>query len=217
MESRYENRVEAGRTLIPLLGKYRGTRDTLVVSIPRGGVQIGGFVARQLGLPLEVALVKKLSAPDSHELALGAVTLDGGLLVDEKTATEFGATKEYLGAQQKLLSLQLADRNRTYHAGVPEHSVQGKTVLLVDDGMATGYTVRAAAEMLRRQGARKIIAAVPISSESAKKLVEPVVDQLVVTKVDPLLYAVGSHYKDFAQVSDSEVVETLLESRRGTL
>ena len=221
---RFENRFEAARTLVAPLAKYLGIKGAkgadraiaqkvLIVAIPRGGLQVGGFVAQKLGLGLDVALVKKLGAPESHELAVGAVGLDGGLVVDKKAAQELGASKAYIEAMQKRLTLDLGERDRFYHAEVPTLAVTDKKIVLVDDGMATGYTVRAAAEMLRRQGAREIILAVPVASTSAQKLVRPVVDKIIATKIDTLLVAVGSHYNNFEQVSDREALKILQENR----
>ncbi|MFH0830535.1 MAG: phosphoribosyltransferase family protein [Parcubacteria group bacterium] len=214
--NRFENRFEASRLLVPLLAEFKGVQDALVVAIPRGGLEIGGFIAQQLGLRLEVALVKKLPAPGSHELAIGAVAIDGGLLVDEKAATEFGATREYLEGMRKKLALELADKNRAYRTIVPELPVADKRIILVDDGMATGYTVRAAVELLKRQGARSIIVAVPVTSASAEKLVSAVADRVVASKHDPLLYAVGSHYNNFEPVTDQRVLEVLRANREST-
>ncbi|MFO0704717.1 MAG: phosphoribosyltransferase family protein [Candidatus Andersenbacteria bacterium] len=206
---RFANRFEAGRLLTK---KIVGTGSTdalarvpaalkksLIVAIPRGGVAVAQPLVQALGAELGLVFVKKLTPPDSHELAIGAVAEDGGLLVDEKSAKEFGADVSYIEKERARLVAELKrQRQAQSHPAV----IKDRDVILVDDGMATGYTVRLAAEVLRRQGARTITVAVPVTSAAALELVGPVVNKVVALKVDSHLYAVGSHYVSFDPVTE---------------
>jgi len=229
---RFSNRFEAGRALLAELTKKvpdfsvvgspdpgetvklkKTLKNWLVVAVPRGGVPVAAYIADALKLPLDVVLVKKLTPPDTHELGVGAIAEDGGLLVDEKSAREFGVTPPYIEAQRQRIMAELTRKSTALHSKVPALAVKDKNVLLVDDGMATGYTMRVAAEVLRRQGARSVVVAAPVASETAIELVQPEVASIVAAKIDPGLYAVGSHYSDFEPVLDSEV-SRLLEKNR---
>ncbi len=234
---RFKNRHEAGRALAAELAKKLSPlppassaklkkslknplkdalKDTLVVGIPRGGVPVAAFVAEALKLPLDVVLVKKLTAPGSHELAIGAVAQNSGLLVDEKSAKEYGATPSYIESERLRLTTELQKRNKAFHSpgpGVAQLPIKDKHIILVDDGMATGFTMRVAAEMLQRQGASKVTVAVPVTSQNAEELLKSITGQVIAVKHDPLLYAVGSHYSQFEPVPENDVL-TLLKTNR---
>jgi putative phosphoribosyl transferase len=237
---RFKNRFEAGRALAKKLiqegvvadaraggdlsaakkpgaaakKSLKNPKKPLIVAIPRGGVAVGAALAKLLDLPLAALFVKKLTPPGSHELAIGAIAEDGGLLVDEKLAKDFGADVAYTEGQRTAF-MQAAVERRTQvksaigPIAVDKPVIKGREILLVDDGMTTGYTVSVAAQSLRRQGARRITLAVPVTSEAGAALVLPEVDKIVAVRTEPFLYAVGSHYDNFAAVSDQEVLELL--------
>jgi predicted phosphoribosyltransferase len=212
-----ENRTDAGRKLAGLLSKYAGT-DAPVLAIPRGGVVVGYEVAKALGLPLDVVVPRKLGAPGEPELAIGAVASwgDHEWIVDESALRYLRVSDDYM---QREVQAQLAEINRRlleYRGTTDPPNVEGKTVILVDDGIATGYTMQAAVMSLRRLDPARIVLAVPIASpEAAARLSELVDEFCALTTPYPFL-AVGHWYVEFGQTTDEEVIE-LLRKRRSEL
>lgn len=190
-----------------------GTEAVAVLAIPRGGLQVGAFLARELGRPLDVALAKKLPAPGAEELAVGAVTLDGVVEFDTESSRELGADESYVADRKAEIVTALEARDRAYHARVPRLDLKGATALLVDDGIATGLTTRAAVGMLRRLGAARVAVAAPVASAEAVAALRGVADEVVALKTESPFYAVGTYYENFPQVEDSEAVRLLEESR----
>lgn len=240
---RFKDRYDAARQLLPMLTRFAAPGATLgreqtapdvrksggqsvegarsggasgrvvILAIPRGGLELGFFLARELGRPLDVALVKKLAAPGIQELAVGAVALDGSVVIDAETAKEFGADADYLARERAQVADLLRERDRAYHAHVPRLSVAGATVLLVDDGIATGLTVRAAIESLKKAKAGRIVVVTPVASTETVKQLRALAEDVVTLLTESPFYAVGTYYDAFPQVSDAEAV-TLLEQSR---
>lgn len=209
----FENRQQAGMELAQALSEYRGT-DTVVLAIPRGGVVVGYEVARALDLELDVIVPRKLRAPEQEELAIGAVASwgDHERILDDRATRLLGVSNEYI---EREVAQQLAEVNRrllAYRGTTDPPNVAGRTVLLVDDGIATGYTTRAAAIALRNLDAARVILAVPVGPPDSLEAIRPYVDDIVCLKAPAQFLAVGYWYRDFRQTEDSEVIDLLRKS-----
>jgi putative phosphoribosyl transferase len=207
----YRDRRDAGRQLAEVLAERDDLDDAVVLGIPRGGVIIAAEVASRLGLPLDVVITSKIGSPGNPEYAVGAVDPDG-VVTPNPGAGYSAAELEHLGRPAKE---RIGARLDMYRGGRPHEGVAGRTAIVCDDGIATGLTVIAAFEYLRRIGAAKVIVAVPVSApDSADKLRER--GAVVVAVEEPVYFsAVGQFYRRFEQTSDDEVLEALAESRQG--
>jgi putative phosphoribosyl transferase len=181
----------------------------VIVALPRGGVPIAHEVARALAAPLDILAVRKLGAPGNPELAVGAVTEDGTGVFDPRSAGMLGMTGAALDETLALESAELRRRVERYRDGRPAIAVSGRTAIVVDDGLATGLTDLAAVRALRRRGARRIIVAVPIGSAESVSMLRKEADRVVCLVIPQRLFGVGMWYRDFAPVSDEQVVALL--------
>jgi putative phosphoribosyl transferase len=181
----------------------------IVVALPRGGVPVGHEVAQALGAPLDVALVRKLGAPGQPELGIGAVGEDGTVVLDEDTIAALGVTLEQIDAVAESEAVELERRRRLYRGDTAPIDVADRTVVLVDDGIATGVTTTAACEMLRRRGARRLIVAVPVCARGALDRLGDRLGEVVCLHRPPRFRGVGAWYDDFTQTTDDEVIELL--------
>lgn len=209
----FSDRAEAGRALASRLSDYAGRRDLLVLALPRGGVPVGAELARALGAPLDVFVVRKLGAPGQPELALGAIASDGARVLNDELIEQLGIAAEEIDRIAREESVELARREELYRDGRAPLDPRGRIVILVDDGMATGATMRAAARALRALGAARVIGALPVSSSEAVELLEPEIDDLLVLSEPSPFQAVGFWYHDFSQLSDEEVQAALAGAR----
>lgn len=204
----YLDREDAGRRLTQLLRAHQDAEDVIVLGIPRGGVVVAYEVARELGLPLDIAVAAKVGAPGNPEYAIGAVAPDGQ--VTPNPAAGFSADE--VSAMAGTAHEKVSRYSERLHAGRPEPELAGKTVLLVDDGLATGLTAMAAADWVRRSGARRVIVAVPVASSSAVEALSRHADQVIAAWVPEGFYAVGQFYERFGQTEDEEVEQLLAKS-----
>ena len=207
----YANRTEAGQALAALLVKRRWPTPVQVVALPRGGVPVAVEVARALGAPLDLAIVRKIGVPWQRELAMAAVA-EGDppqVAVEESVRGSCGISLEEIGrlAREELPELQR--RRREYLGGRPPLPVQGCTVILVDDGLATGTSARAAIKALRQRQPARLVLAVPVAPADTLAALGREVDEVVCPSVPARFHAVGAHYVDFEQVSDAEVIRAL--------
>jgi putative phosphoribosyl transferase len=202
------DRHDAGRRLAEELAPLAQERP-VIVALPRGGVPIAFEVARALRAPLDILAVRKLGAPGNPELGVGAVAEDGTGVLDPHSAGRLGMTQAMLNNTLELESRELRRRVERYRHGRPSIAVRGGTVIVVDDGLATGLTDLVAVRALRKRGARQIIVAVPIGSGEAVAMLAREADRVVCLEVPPRLFGVGMWYRNFAPVSDEEV-EALL-------
>lgn len=211
----YRDRDEAGRRLVESLSAYRGSRDAVVAAIPRGGVVVGAVVARALGLPLEALLTKKIGHPLQPEYAIGVVNLSHEL-VDEEVVEREGISDEYIRGEVARLRELLRRRHAAYHEGRAPLSLRGRTVILVDDGLATGRSMEAAVRLAREEGAVWVVVAVPVAPPETLSRLRPSVDELVCPLAPEDFRAIGQFYQDFTQVEDEEAMRLLRESANAT-
>lgn len=205
----YRDRRHAGQEVAARLQDLKGRRDLLVLGVPRGGVVVAHQIALALGAPLDVYLAHKLGAPGNPELAIGAISADGQVLVDEGLARAVGADEEYLQAEIARQKREMERRLARYRGSAPPQVMKGKTVILVDDGAATGATLLAAAKALRLAGPRMLIVAVPVASDEAAEKLSAEADRFVCPLVPDFFWAVGAFYQDFDQTTDEEVIRLL--------
>jgi putative phosphoribosyl transferase len=208
---RYRDRREAGRILGERLAALAGRPDLVVLGLPRGGVPIAWEVARRLGAPLDVFVVRKLGLPGHEELAMGAIA-SGGVRVLNPEVVACGVSRAEIEEVTAREQDELERRERLYRGERPPLAVAGRTVVLVDDGLATGSTMRAAVRALRRQEARQIVVAVPVGAPSTCAELEEEADEVVCAATPQHFRAVGLWYDDFSQTTDEEVRELLEEA-----
>ena len=209
MEGVFPNRAEAGRLLGLKLSKYAGRDDVIVLGLPRGGVPVAYEVARSLRVPLDVFIVRKLGVPGFEELAVGAIASGGVRVLNEEVANALPNRDEIIEAVTAKEKAELERREREYRDGRPSPEIRGRTVILIDDGLATGATMRAAVKALRQRGAAKIVVAVPVGPPDTCKEFEDEADEVVCASAPEFFQAVGQYYEDFSQTSDEEVRELL--------
>jgi len=210
----FRNRVEAGRLLAPALGKYAGREDVIVLGLPRGGVPVAAEVARVLGAPLDVLVVRKLGAPGQEELAIGAIGEGGVRVLNQRLIQDLGLSAEVIDQIAGREEHELGRRVAAYRGGHEALDVEGKTVIVVDDGVATGATMRAGLQTLRALGVAKIVAAAPVGAADSVALLEDHADEVVVLETPTWFSAVGRWYEDFGQTTDDEVRDLLAHNRR---
>lgn len=205
------DRADAGRQLAARLALEPLPPPIVVLALPRGGVPIGTEVARRLGAPLDLLLVRKIGAPGQRELAVAAVVEGEGpeVVIDEETLAASGASPAYVQQQAKLEWREIERRRGRYLQGRARPALAGATVVVVDDGIATGTTVRAALQALRRRAPGRLVLAVPVAPLDTVERLRTEVDQLVCLVMPVPFQAVGLHYRDFHQVEDDEVIAAL--------
>jgi putative phosphoribosyl transferase len=212
---RFRDRSDAGQVLAGHLGQYAGDPSVIVFGLPRGGVPVAYEVARSLGAPLDVFLVRKLGVPGHRELAMGAIASGGvevlNLSVIDHLAITAEQVEEVAGQEGKVL----ADREREYRGDRPPAEISGRTVVLVDDGLATGASMRAAVAAARNQGPERIVVAVPVAARETCAALEAEADEVVCALTPDPFYAVGLWYEDFSQTTDEEVRALLARGARG--
>src|SRR5687767_9539444 len=210
MRDVFRNRVEAGHLLGEELSRTLAPDpETIVLALPRGGVPIGYEVARALGAPLDVFIVRKLGVPGHEELAMGAIASGGVRVINEDVLRYVTVSSQTIDAVAAREEKELERREKSYRGGKPPLDVTGQRVIIVDDGLATGATMRAAVQALRKMNARQIIVAVPVAASDTCAEFRPTVDQLVCLRTPSHFQAVGLWYDDFSQTSDDEVHDLL--------
>ena len=214
-QKRFRDRVDAGRALAAGLSAYAGRDDVLVLALPRGGVPVGFEVARALGAPLDVYIVRKLGVPGHEELAMGAIASGGVRVLNDSVVQGLRIPESVIDAVAARERAEMERREREYRGGRPAPDVRGRTVILVDDGLATGATMRAAAQALRQQGPARVVIAVPVSAPESCEEFREQVDEIVCTRTPQPFYGVGMWYEDFSQTTDAEVRDLLARAGGG--
>lgn len=209
----YRDRIEAGKQLATKLSSYRDSHDVIVLALPRGGVPVAYEVAKTLRAPLDVFLVRKLGVPGHGELAMGAIATGGIRVLNDDVLDHLRIPANIIDSVTVIEQRELERREHVYRGERPEPDVRGKTVILVDDGLATGSTMRAAAAALRQQDPARIVVAVPVSAPQSCNEYRMGVDEIVCAVTPEPFYGVGQWYRDFSQTTDEEVRELLEQSR----
>jgi putative phosphoribosyl transferase len=208
----FYDRTDAGRRLAKLL-KRRIQGPCIVLAIPRGGVVVGHEVAKELGCPLDVVISRKVGAPAQPELAVGAVAEDGAVFVDEEIAGLVGVSRDYVERRAREELREVRRRAEEYRGGREMPDLSGKTVILVDDGLATGLTMMAAVHMARNKGAEKVVVAVPVSPPETVAKLRRHADEVICLETPTNFYAIGQFYDRFDQLTDEETNSILRKSR----
>lgn len=207
----YEDRREAGQLLAGRLKHFKGRTDVVVLALPRGGVPVAHEVARALDVPLDVFLVRKLGVPGHRELAMGAIASGGVRVLNEEVVAMFGLPAGIIDAVAREEQAELERRERAYRDGRAPVALRGRIVVLIDDGLATGSTMKAAVQAVRAHDPARIVVAVPVGSPETCREFADVADEIVCARAPAYFAAVGQWYRDFAQTSDEEVRELLGE------
>ena len=212
----FVDRADAGRRLVPSLKDLVGG-NALVLAIPRGGVIIGYEVAKAIGLPLDVIIPRKIGAPSNPELAIGAMTEDGTVLLDKRLVEYLQVSNEYIKKETETQKHEIQRRLRLYRGASPYPILENRDIILVDDGIATGSTMKAALASVRKRGAKTVVIAIPVGSYSTIKELEEKADHVVCLYTPEPFYAIGQFYEDFSQTQDEEVTRLLklIRAQRG--
>ena len=212
-ETPFEDRKDAGRQLAERLAGY-GDENPIILALPRGGVPVGYEIACALEAPLDIFIARKLGAPGRRELGIGAVAQGGLRVLNERIVQALGVSEEYI---ERVAAKEMAEIERRLHllrSDRPELEVRGRTVILVDDGLATGVTACAAIHALRQRAPRRLVLAVPVCAVQTVETIRSEVDDLVCLKIPSDLMAIGFWYLNFEQVPDEEVIKLLEGARR---
>jgi putative phosphoribosyl transferase len=214
MNELFQNRSQAGHRLGEQLNQYAGRNDVIVLALPRGGVPVGFEIAQRLNAPLDVFVVRELGLPGHPELAMGAIASGGVRVLNDVVVYELDIPKSVIDAVARDEERELSRREMVYRGHGESLTVAGKTVILVDDGIATGSTMRAAARGIRHQQPARLIVAAPVASQAATNELRSEVDELVVLLTPREFTAVGQWYQNFEQTTDQEVTVLLAAARR---
>ena len=208
----FRDRHDAGQLLATQLARYTNRADVVVLALPRGGVPVAFEVANALRVPLDVYLVRKLGVPDYEELAMGAIASGGVRVLNEQIVNALGIPEDVIDAVASWEQQELERRERIYRGDRPPPDVQSKTVILIDDGLATGATMQAAVRALRQQEPARIVVAVPTAAPETCEQFKAEADEVICAITPEPFYAVGLWYEDFSQTTDEDVRELLAQA-----
>lgn len=214
MKTQFFNRSEAGQFLAENLSAYANRDDVVLLALPRGGVPVAAEVAKRLNAPLDVFVVRKLGLPEHPELAMGAIASGGVRVFNGEVVNALQISDEVIDAVSAEELIELQRREKAYRADRPPLELEGKTVIVVDDGIATGSTMLAAVSALRQLNAARIVVATPVIAKSTYSEIQRAADEVAAVLVPEHFYAVGQWYEDFSQTSDEEVRELLGQAAR---
>lgn len=207
---RFRDRHEAGRLLAERLSSFRGREDVIVLGVPRGGVVVGNEIARALEVSLDVYITRKIGVPYNPELAIGAVASDGQVVLDTNLIRRLGISQGYVDEEVERQKAEIQRRLEEYRGQRPPPELKGRTVILTDDGVATGATIRAAIQAIRAKNPAEIVLAIPVGPPETVAELRAEADEVICLYTPSLFWAVGAFYIDFSQTSD-EQVKNLLE------
>ncbi len=213
MAMRFADRQDAGRQLAQKLAVYKNHPDAIVIGLPRGGVVTAAEVANELKLPLDIVVPRKIGAPSQKELAVGAITQDGQIVWNEAIVKSLRITPEDVKETIAKETSEAQRRLKLYRQDRPPLILKDKIVLLVDDGIATGATMRAAIVYAKQQGAKRIVAATPVATVDTLELIEKEVDELVSVLLPKIFLGISAFYDSFGQTEDDEVIALMHESK----
>jgi putative phosphoribosyl transferase len=209
----FVDRVDAGKRLASAMKNFSGKKG-IVLAIPRGGVVVGYVISKTLNLPLDIIIPRKIGAPDNPELAIGAVAEDGTAILDQKLIKYLGVDREYIIEETEHQKQEIKRRLKLYRQDTSYPDLKGLDVIVVDDGIATGSTMKAALTSVKNRGAASITVAVPVGPPSTIDELERMADRVVCLYTPEFFQAIGEFYKDFSQTSDEEVIGLLMENKR---
>jgi len=204
----FTDRKDAGRQLAGRLEGYRG-KKALVLAIPRGGIVVAQEIAKSIGADLDLIISRKIGAPSDPEFAIGAVGPDRSFVVDKKIVAELGISKEYVERTARIEAIEIDRRMMRYRSSREPPSARGRTVIVVDDGIATGHTMKTIVDFLRGQRPKRIVVAVPVAPRESVAELERDADEVVCLEMPRGFTAIGNHYESFPQVGDDEVVNIM--------
>jgi putative phosphoribosyl transferase len=210
----FADRRDAGVQLISRLKEYKDQQGVIVLALPRGGVATGYEIARSLNIPLDIVIVRKIGFPGQPELGIGAVSETGTVVLNTSIISTYGVPKEYIEREVSRQKEEISRRVKLYRKGKRLPSLEGRTVILVDDGVATGATMKSAIATLKEENLKKLIVALPVAPPGVVKELEQMVDVFICIETPFDFMAVGSYYHDFTQVSDEEVINLLERSAK---
>jgi putative phosphoribosyl transferase len=209
----FVDRVDAGKRLASALKDF-SSKNGIVLAIPRGGVVVGYEIAKSLKLALDVIIPRKIGAPDNPELAIGAVAEDGTAILDDKLITYLGVSRDYIKEERDRQKQEITRRLKKYRQDGSYPNLKGLDVIVVDDGIATGSTMKAALASVKNRGAASITVAVPVGPPSTIEELNEMADRVVCLYTPEFFQAIGEFYKDFSQTEDKEVIELLSENKQ---
>lgn len=210
----FKDRYDAGRQLVPKLNAYKNHKDAVVIGLARGGVVTASEIAEGLHLPLNVIVVRKIGAPGNEELALGAITESGEGFFNDDLIAMLGVSSDYLKREIEKEKGVAKRRVELYHSGHKSLNLKNKVVILVDDGIATGASVRAAIKSIKASGAQKIVLAVPVAAPDSLRKIGKEVDEVICLSTPAFFEAVGAFYRAFDQTSDEEIIRLLSKIKK---
>jgi len=208
----FSDRVDAGKRLASALTEFAG-KNAIVLAIPRGGVVVGYEISKALHLPLDVIIPHKIGAPGNPELAIGAMTEDGTIILDEALIAYIGVPKSYIKEESERQKHEIERRLKMYRQNEPYPNLEGREVIIVDDGIATGSTMKAALSSVKNRGAKTVTVAVPVGPPSTIKELKRQADRVVCPSTPEYFQAIGQFYADFNQTTDEEVIKLLKQSK----
>ncbi len=209
----FADRVEAGKRLALAFADFVG-KNAIVLAIPRGGVVVGYEIAEELNLPLDVIIPRKIGAPDNSELAIGAMTEDGTIILDENLVSYLGVPHDYVKEESARQKSEIERRLKVYRGNEPYPNLNGRDVIVVDDGIATGSTMKAALASVKNKGARTVIVAIPVGPPSTIEELNKRADRVVCLYTPEYFQAIGQFYVDFNQTTDEEVIQLLKQNKK---
>jgi putative phosphoribosyl transferase len=210
----FRDRSDAGVQLAERLKGYKDREDVIVLALPRGGVVTGHEIARYLNAPLDIIIVRKIGFPGQPEFGIGAVSETGTVFLDQRIVSTYGVTKQYIEEEINRQKEEISRRVKLYRKGGSIRKLDGKVIILVDDGVATGATMKAAIVALRKEKINKVVVAIPVAPPETADEIKKMADEFICIETPPDFMAVGSYYRDFTQITDEEVVR-LLEGQNG--
>ncbi|MBN1325512.1 phosphoribosyltransferase [Candidatus Falkowbacteria bacterium] len=207
------DRQEAGQKLAEKLKEYNEKKNTIILALPRGGVIVANEVAKKLNLPLDLVVPRKIGAPGNEEYAIGAITESGEGIFDKDAINILGVPKEYIAQKVAEEKKEALRRLKEYRADREPLNLKNKTVILVDDGLATGLTMRAAIKSIKKQKIKEIIVAVPVAAHDSLEIIKNEVDKVIYLDAPSYFGAVGAFYENFDQTTDQEVIDIMKKSK----
>lgn len=205
----FRDRIDGGDQLAKVLEQYKNLENGLIIGLPRGGVPVAYQVSESLNLPLDIVCPRKIGAPHNPEFAIGAITETGEGIFNHHVIAQLGVSEEYIKNEVEAQKQEAQKRLNAYRKGRSVRELKGKTIIIVDDGLATGSTMKAAIQSIKAEGAERIIVAVPVSPTDTATEIKSMVDEFICLCTPASFYAVGQFYENFSQTTDEEVIELL--------